>query len=218
MTKIAVILAGSGYLDGSEIRESVLTLTELSKVNAEVTIFAPDIPQRDVVNHITGEAASGESRNVLVESARIARGEISDLSDARAEEFDAVIIPGGFGVAKNLSNLVTDGKNMTILPEFKKLLLSFLEQEKPIGAICISPAVLVAALQKKVSVKVTIGSDEDSLIESIGGKHEKCDATQIAIDGENKIVSTPAYMLDAPLGKISEGIEKLVKEIVKLVG
>jgi len=213
MAKVAVILSGCGYLDGAEIRESVISLLALDREGAEVTIFAPDIPQKDVVNHLSGEPMN-ESRNVLLEAARIARGQISDLSDAKADDFDALIIPGGFGVAKNLSNLAEKGGDATILPEFKRLISAFIEQKKPIGAICISPAVLVAAIKDDLKIKVTIGSDADGLIASMGSENENCKAEESCYDEENNIASCPAYMLDAPIGKIADGIEKLVKQVV----
>lgn len=219
MAKVAVILSGSGHLDGAEIRESVISLVALDKAGAEVSIFAPDIAQKDVVNHLTGEAVS-EERNVLIEAARIARGQIKDIKQAKADDFDALILPGGFGAAKNLSDLAEKGADATVLPEFKQLILDFINQDKPIGAICISPAILTAALRdENREAHVTIGGDEQNggLIESLGGVHQTCPTRGIVIDDTNHIVSTPAYMCDAPLAEVAIGIEKLVEVVLNQV-
>jgi enhancing lycopene biosynthesis protein 2 len=149
MPNVAVILSGCGYLDGAEIREAVLALTALDKEGATVEVFAPNIPQRKVVNHLTGEDTD-ETRNVLVESARIARGKVRDLDEAKAEAFDALVLPGGFGAALNLSDIALKGAEGTVIPALKNLILDFLKAGKPIGAICISPAVLVASVKKNV--------------------------------------------------------------------
>jgi len=149
MPNIAVVLSGCGYMDGAEIRESVLALTALDREGAVVTIFAPNIDQHHVINHLTGQETD-ETRNVLVESARIARGKVQDLNEAKADDFDALVLPGGNGAAKNLSDLAFKGGDATVLPKFKALLLDFVAQNKPIGAICISPAVLVAALKEDI--------------------------------------------------------------------
>lgn len=214
MKNIAVILSGCGYLDGAEIREAVLTLLYLDRSQANVSIFAPDIDQHHVVNHLSGEETS-ESRNVLVESARIARGDVNPLADLDSSAFDAVIIPGGFGVAKNLSDLAFKGAEAKAIPELKTLLESFLEQNKPIGVICISPAVLVASLSKGT---VTIGEDEGTaeVITKMGGKHLTCATDEICIDEENKIISCSAYMRDDNIASIASGIEKLVTKVVEL--
>ncbi len=214
MTNVAVVLAGCGHLDGAEIREAILTLTALNKRGASVQIFAPNIVQKDVVNHLTGKPMK-EERNVLVEAARIARGAIKDLKEANTSDFDALILPGGFGAAKNLSNLAEKGAQCTVLPELGALIQAFLREEKPIGAICISPAVLVTAVKEKISPKVTLGkSDPDNLITALGGKHQSCGAKEIAVDETNHITSTPAYMTDSPLAEIAEGIEKLVEKVL----
>ncbi len=211
MTKIAIILSGCGYLDGAEIRESVLTLLALDKYGAETAIFAPDIPQADVIDHATGKV-TGENRNVLTEAARIARGKIQSLDYLSANDFDALILPGGFGMANNLSNLATQGKDITVLPSVKRIIQQFYEQKKNIGAICISPAIVTAALE--ASITVTIGEDSENIITALGGTHQTCNAQEIHIDETNHIISTPAYMLSAPLHHIAEGIDKLVKATI----
>jgi enhancing lycopene biosynthesis protein 2 len=214
MTRIAVVLSGCGYLDGAEIREAVIALLELDKAGANVQCFAPDITQMHVVNHLTGKESAGERRNVLVESARIARGEIKNLKEARAEDFDGLVLPGGFGVATNLSDLAMLGKDATVLPQFKKLLLNFIKAKKPIGAICISPAVLVAAVSSEIKPTVTIGEDKDNLIESLGGTHINRKTEDFYFDKENNIASCPAYMQDAPLSDIAEGIAKVIAKVM----
>lgn len=217
MVKAAVILSGCGFMDGAEIRESVLALLALSRAGAEVQIFAPDIVQHRVVNHLTGKEVK-ESRNVLVESARIARGNIQDLSHLKVKDFDALILPGGFGVATNLSDLAFKGAEATVLPAFKAVLLEFLKQRKPIGAICIAPAVLVAAVGDEYAPTVTIGEDKGTaqVIEALGGMHKNCATDACIYDPKNRIASCSAYMRDGePLAKIAEGIEQCVNKTLQ---
>jgi enhancing lycopene biosynthesis protein 2 len=215
MTHIAVILSGCGHLDGAEIRESVLTLLALDRAGATVSIFAPDIGQMHVVNHLTGTPVEGASRNVLEEAARIARGDIKPLSEAKAANFDGLLIPGGFGAAKNLSDLAIKGTNATVLPAFKALVADFVKAGKPIGAICISPAVLTAALKDTVSPTVTIGEDSDGLIAGLGGVHQPCNTEAAAIDAKHKIASCSAYMRgDARISDVAAGIEKVVAQVI----
>ena len=216
MPKIAVILSGCGYLDGAEIREAVIALLALDRKGADVTIFAPDIEQNCVVNHITKEKAENETRNVLIESARIARGNIGNLANIDANNFDALVLPGGFGAALNLSDLAIKGQDLTIIPDLERCIKDFISANKPIGAICISPAVLVAALRDQMSANVTIGDDEDGLIEGLGGTHTSCATADFIFDEEHNIVSCSAYMRDDSLSNIADGIEKLVDKVVKL--
>lgn len=216
MTKVAVVLAGCGHRDGAEIREAVLTLLYLDQQGAKVSIFAPDIAQQDVINHYTGEPMEGE-RNVLVEAARIARGDIKPLAEAKAADFDALIMPGGYGAAKNLSDLASKGKDATVLPDLKRLLMEFVHQKKPIGAICISPAVLTAAIGKDVHPTVTIGDDKgtEAAIIAMGGAHEVRASDEVAVDEKNRIASCSAYMRQDSLSRIAKGIEKVVTEVLK---
>lgn len=217
MIKIAVVLSGCGFLDGAEIRESVLALLSISRLGAEATIFAPDMNQYHVVNHLTGEE-TGEKRNIMVEAARIARGKVEPLDSLDAKNFDALVIPGGFGVAKNLSDLAFKGKEASVLPSFKRVIDQFIAQKKPVGAICIAPAVLVAAVGNSIHPTVTVGSDRDvaAAIEAMGGRHQNCATDVIAYDAENRIVSCSAYMRDDSLARIAEGIEKCVTQVVEL--
>ena len=217
MKKIAVVLCGSGFKDGSEIRESVAVLWGLSRLGVQVQCFAPDRPQADVVNCLTGKPMSGEPRNMLTEAARIARGEILPLTQLRASQFDAVIIPGGFGVAKNLCTFATEGSKGKVLQEFKDALLEFHEQHKPIGAVCIAPAAVAMAFPGK-QFEMTVGGPSEAAqeIEKLGHRHIPSEASECHLDRKNKIVTTAAYMCEAPLHEIFEGVRKLTEEIVKL--
>jgi enhancing lycopene biosynthesis protein 2 len=213
---VLVLLSGCGVFDGSEIHESVITLLALSKVGAKATVTAPDKDQAHVINHHAGAPAE-ETRNVLVESARIARGPVVPLSDVNASDYDAVFLPGGFGAAKNLNTFAFDGADCSIDSDVERVLKDFHAQGKPIGAVCIAPTVVVRALGLGI---VTIGSDADTAaaIETMGGSHMICDVTEIAIDPANKIVTAPAYMCEASLADIAIGIERAVSATVELAG
>jgi enhancing lycopene biosynthesis protein 2 len=213
MKKIAVIIAGCGHLDGAEIRESILTLLELDRNKCQTHIFAPDQNQADVVNHCTGEAMQ-ETRNVLVEAARIARGDIASLEKLNADNFDALILPGGFGAAKNLSTIATDGANALVNPQLDKLIRDFHTQKKPIGAICISPAIVARTLADKDPV-LTLGG-HNQLLDKMMVRQAECTATDTIVDTKNKLVSTPAYMGNAHLHEIQMGIAKLVSQILEM--
>ena len=215
MKKIAVILSGSGFLDGAEIRESVLTLLAIDQNNAEAVCFAPNINQHHVINHFSKEEMN-ETRNVLVEAARIARGQIQDLAAANPNDFDAVILPGGFGVAKNLCDFAFSGSDGVVNPIVEKFVLSMHELNKPIGAICISPA-LIAILFSGKKAKLTIGSDEATAkeLEKLDIEHINTKTNEIAIDESLKIVTSPAYMYDdGKLKEINTGISLLVKKVI----
>ncbi|WLH12556.1 isoprenoid biosynthesis glyoxalase ElbB [Pseudomonas hefeiensis] len=213
--KVAVILSGCGVYDGAEIQESVITLLRLDQRGAQVQCFAPDIVQLQVINHLTGEQMS-ESRNVLVESARIARGNVKDLREASVEDFDALIVPGGFGAAKNLSNFAVEGAGCTVQPELLALTEAFAEAGKPVGLICISPA--LAAKIYGPGVTCTIGTDVDTAaaVTKMGGIHEDCAVTDIVEDTARKLVSTPAYMLAQNISEAASGINKLVDRVLEL--
>ena len=213
--KVGVLLSGCGVFDGTEIHESVLTLLALDREGAEIICMAPNM-EHDIMNHMTKEPA-GEKRNVLVESARIARGDIKDLKDVSESEIDALIIPGGFGAAKNLSSFAVEGSNASVHPEVDRIINEMVSANKPVGAICIAPATLTRALSKK-SPEVTIGTDAGtaSKIEDMGGKHFACAVDGIHIDNKNKLVTTPAYMLGPGIKDVAKGIEKLVKEVLSM--
>jgi len=213
--KIAVILSGCGVYDGAEIHESVITLLRLDQRGAQVQCFAPDIAQLHVINHLTGEEMP-ESRNVLVESARIARGAVKDIGQANAADFDALIVPGGFGAAKNLSNFAVEGAGCSINPQVLALAEAFAEAGKPVGLICISPA--LAAKIYGPGVTCTIGNDADTAaaLDKMGATHLECSVEDIVEDQARKLVSTPAYMLGKNISEVASGINKLVDRVLEL--
>ncbi len=216
---VAVILSGCGHLDGAEIRESVLSLLVLDISDINYRLFSIDSEQYHVINHLTGEVMGDESRNVLVESARIARGEISDIKELEIDDFDGLLIPGGFGVAKNLSTFAFDGHKASLNADVQQVIQDFHAKSKPIGAICIAPAILAVALGDKLPT-LTIGTDEGTANElaQLGAKHSNCMATDCVCDEANKLVSTPAYMQsDASLKEIYQGISAVVKKLVELM-
>jgi enhancing lycopene biosynthesis protein 2 len=219
MKQIAVVLSGCGYLDGAEIRESVATLWALSHHDVEVKIFAPDEPQVVVMNHYSGKA-TGDTRNILIEAARIARGKIEPLSQISDHDYDALILPGGNGVAKNLCTFATEGAKGTLL--FKELQndISGMQSDgRPIGAICIAPALIGLALKGK-KLELTLGADgsEAEEMRKLGHTHIVTKPNEIHIDQKNKIVTTPAYMYDdAPINEVFEGIKKLVDEVIGMI-
>ncbi|ABR80820.1 TPA: isoprenoid biosynthesis protein ElbB [Pseudomonas aeruginosa] len=214
--KVAVILSGCGVYDGTEIHESVITLLRLSQRGAEVQCFAPNIAQHHVINHLTGEEMP-ESRNVLVESARIARGEIKDLREARAEDFDALIVPGGFGAAKNLSDFAIAGAQCQVQPDVLALARGFVDAGKPVGLICIAPA--MAAKIYGAGVQCTIGNDAGTAeaLKQMGAEHLDAPVDEIVEDAARKLVSTPAYMLAQSIAEAASGINKLVDRVLELV-
>lgn len=215
MKRVGVVLSGCGVFDGAEIHESVLTLLALDRAGAQVHFFAPDKPQMHVINHLTGEE-SRESRNVLVESARIARGNIQPLSQADAGELDALIVPGGFGAAKNLSSFATQGAECSVDAELQRLVQQMQQAGKPLGFICIAPALLPKLLG--VHTRLTIGNDPDTAeaIDAMGGEHVVCPVDDIVVDLDQKVVTTPAYMLANSIGEAAQGIEKLVARVLEL--
>lgn len=216
MPNIAVILSGCGVYDGSEIHESVLTLLAIENAKATYQCFAPDIPQHHVINHLNGEVDQQDTRNVLVESARIARGQIKSVSDANAEDFDALILPGGFGAAKNLSNFAFQGAKSSVEPSVLAFGQAMIKAKKPVGFICIAPAMIPHFLD--TSITLTIGNDIETAqtIESMGAKHQECTVDDIVVDEIHKIVSTPAYMLAQSVSEASQGIHKLVNKIAQM--
>ncbi|MFH0881382.1 MAG: isoprenoid biosynthesis glyoxalase ElbB [bacterium] len=218
MAHVAVVLSGSGVYDGSELHEAVITLLRLSEKGAKVTIFAPDVKQMHVINHLTGKE-SKEKRNVLVEAARIARGAIKPLSQATAR-YDALILPGGFGAAKNLSNFAVKGAKCRVNRELEKLILAFHKAGKPIAPMCIAPTVVARVLGKaKIPVKLTIGNDPATAaaIVKMGAEHVECPVDDVVIDRKNRIVSAPAYMYNASISDVAKGIRKLVDATLKMV-
>jgi enhancing lycopene biosynthesis protein 2 len=219
MPKIGVVLAGSGVQDGSEIHEAVLTLLAINKRNAEYVIMAPNKEQAHVVNHLSGDESKGEKRNVLVESARIARGNIKDIKTIKAKDIDALVFPGGFGAAKNLCTFAFDGSNCKVDTEVERLLREMHAAGKPIGAICITPVIIAKVFGKEKAPQVTIGKDASTAkaIEIMGAKHISVATTAIVIDKVNKIVTTPAYMSAQRINEVAIGIDKLVGAVIDLI-
>ncbi|MDO6515261.1 isoprenoid biosynthesis glyoxalase ElbB [Neptuniibacter sp. 2_MG-2023] len=216
MKKIAVILSGCGVYDGSEIYESVLTLLEIAKNGAEYQCMAPNIEQFHVINHLSGDIAENEKRNVLTEAARLARGDIIDLATAKAEDYDALIIPGGFGAAKNLSDFAINGSNCQVNGDVAAFTQAMHKAGKPVGLICITPA--ISPLLFGNDVKFTLGNDIDTIqtAEAMGGTHINCAVNDIVVDETLKVVTTPAYMLAGSITEAAAGIEKLVKKVLLL--
>ncbi|WP_224984628.1 isoprenoid biosynthesis glyoxalase ElbB [Geomonas agri] len=217
MKKIGVILSGCGVRDGSEIHEAVLTLLAIDNSGAKAVCFAPDI-ELDEVNHLTMQD-TGAKRKVLVEAARIARGDIADVKTAKAEELDAIVLPGGFGAAKNLCSFAFEGPKGSVQPDVLKLIRDMAAAKKPICAICIAPAVVALALGKDLAPKLTIGNDAGTAqaINGTGSSHIECPATDCVIDRDNLIVSTPAYMLAGGIAEAGKGIEKAIKATLELI-
>lgn len=216
--RVGVILSGCGYLDGAEIREAILTLLALDKRDAEIVMMAPDKKQHHVVDHLTGNEVK-ESRNVLEEAARIARGKIQKIEEVDPSSLDAVMMPGGYGVAKNLSSFAFKGPEAEMDESVKDFLLKLHKAHKPIGAICISPAV-ISLLFGKEGVELTIGDDAStvSAVEALGAKHFKCSVDEIHIDKKLKIATTPAYMFDdARVKDVAVGIDKCVAAVFEMM-
>lgn len=215
--KVAVVLAGSGVYDGSEIHEAVLTLLALDQRGASYQCLAPNIEQMHVVNHATGKPSVGEKRNVLVEAARIARGNILDIASARAEDFDAMVVPGGFGAAKNLSDFAVNGTTLTVQPDFLRFAQALRAAGKPIALICISPTMAPAIFGE--GVQCTIGSDAETAaaIEAMGAQHIACAVDKVVVDERNKLVTTPAYMLAQNLSELAKGIDASIEKLLALI-
>lgn len=217
MKKIGVVLSGCGVYDGSEIHEAVFALLAIDRAGCEAVCMAPAV-ELTVINHLTSQE-TGEKRNVLVESARIARGAIRDIKDVRAAELDALIFPGGFGAAKNLCDFAIKGAAASVHTEVARLLNEMAAAEKPIGAVCIAPVLLAAVLGKKYSLEVTIGTDAGTAaeIDKTGAHHQACPVTEIVVDTKNKLVTSPAYMLANRISEVADGIDKCVREVIQLI-
>ncbi|MEM5550233.1 isoprenoid biosynthesis glyoxalase ElbB [Pseudoalteromonas neustonica] len=215
MKKIAVILAGCGVYDGAEINEAVLTLLHIAKAGASYQCFAPDIDQLHTINHLNGEEMQ-PNRNVLVEAARIARGDIKALTELTANDFDGLIIPGGFGAAKNLCDFAIKGSDAQVNPQMLRACQAFANANKPAGYMCIAPAMI--PLIYNTGVKATIGNDANTVhaMQKLGAQHVDCAVSDIVIDEQYKLVSTPAYMLAQSILEADAGIEKLVGAVLRM--
>jgi enhancing lycopene biosynthesis protein 2 len=213
--KFAVVLAGCGFYDGAEIHEAVATLLAIDKTGSRYQCYAPDINQYHVINHLTGEEMK-ETRNVLVESARIARGNIRKLKDFDPADYDAIVFPGGFGVAKNLCTFAVDGPNCLVNPVVESAIKKAVGAKLPIGALCISPVLIAKVVQ---NAKLTIGTDKGTAnaIENLGSEHIDSTGSEIVVDENNKIVSTPCYMLDSPISAIARGAQNVIDKLYELM-
>ncbi|MEJ2199725.1 MAG: isoprenoid biosynthesis glyoxalase ElbB [Desulfuromonadaceae bacterium] len=220
MTKVGVILAGCGVFDGSEIHEAVITLLAIDRAGAEAVCMAPNIDQMHVINHLSGDVSAGERRNVLVESARIARGKIKDLKDVQVADFDALILPGGFGAAKNLCDFAVKGAECEVHPEVAQLVQETVKARKPLAAVCIAPVLLSKILgDLQLPHKLTIGNDEGTAqaVTTMGSEHVNCPVTECVVDKANKIITSPAYMLAGRISEAAEGVEKTVKTLIGMI-
>ncbi|MEA3505601.1 MAG: isoprenoid biosynthesis glyoxalase ElbB [Bacteroidota bacterium] len=213
MKSFAIILSGSGVYDGAEIHEATMTMLAVLKHGGKYRVFAPDIEQYHVLNHITGEVMD-EKRNVLIESARIARGDIKPLSEFNIDDFDALIMPGGFGVAKNLSDFALKGADCTVNKEVEAAIKNTVAAKKPLGALCISPAIVAKVLK---DVEVTVGQDKATIegIEAMGAHHKKTNHGEVIVDEKYNVFTTPCYMLDANILQIAEGAENIVSAMME---
>jgi enhancing lycopene biosynthesis protein 2 len=213
--RFAVVLSGCGVFDGSEIHESVMILYAILKNGGEYDLFAPDIPQHHVINHLTGEEMN-ETRNVLVESARIARGRIRDLARFRAEDYDSLVLPGGYGAAKNLSDFAFKGADCIVNDQVACAINDMVDQGKPVGAVCIAPALIARILDKP---ELTIGKDPDTAgtLEAMGATHRETDHGEVITDSRYKVVTSPCYMLDATILDIAAGADTVIKELFRLL-
>jgi enhancing lycopene biosynthesis protein 2 len=215
MKKFAIVLSGCGVYDGAEIHESVLTMLAIDKAGAAYGCFAPDIVQHHVINHLTGSEVP-EQRNVLVESARITRGNIKPLSEFRADSYDALIFPGGFGAAKNLCDWAIKGENCSVNPDVVAAVKSMSEADKPIGAMCIAPVILAKLFTE---ANFTTGNDPASkkFIEQMGNSYMHTTHGDVVTDYSRKLFTTPCYMLDASISQIALGAENIVSEMLKVL-
>lgn len=214
--RFAVVLSGCGVYDGSEIQEAVLTMLAIKKLGAEYSVFAPDVPQMDVVNHLTGRPVN-EKRNVLAESARIARGKIAPLCEFQGGRFDAIILPGGFGAAKNLSSYAVSGKGMDVDRDVLRAIRAMVEAHKPVGALCIAPVILAKLIP---GVKVTLGAPggDSQAAEAMGACHVPAEPTGVVIDEGRNVFTGPCYMYDATIDQVAECAENVVRAMMGAMG
>ena len=216
---VGVVLAGCGYLDGAEIHEATLTLLALDRAGVNIRCMAPNVEQMHVVDHAAGAPVEGASRSVMTESARIARGPVEDMANVSADELDALVFPGGFGAAKNLCSFAVEGPDCTVHPDVERLIQDTFKAEKPLGFICIAPAIGAKVLGSH-GIHLTIGTDEGTgaAIEAMGATHVSSPVEEAVVDPHFKVVSTPAYMLGPSIAPVAKGIDKLVAQVIKWLG
>ena len=220
MARVAVILSGCGVFDGAEIHEATATLLALDRAGAEVVVAAPDIEQMHVVDHQTGEPVPHAVRRVRIESARIARGPVASIDDLDADTFDAVILPGGFGAAKNLCTFAVEGSRCKADAGVASFLKAMHGSGKVIGAMCIAPVLIARVFGNDETIRLTIGNDASTAaaIEEMGAVHVEAPATGVVVDEANRVVTTPAYMLAGGIAEVFDGVSKLVAKVLELAG
>lgn len=218
MKRIGVMLSGCGVYDGSEIHEAVLAMLAIQRAGAEAVCMAPDIKQMHVINHFTGQTESDRQRDVLAESARIARGKVVDVATIDAQDIDGLVIPGGYGAAKNLCDFAVKGADCTVNPDVEELIREMVDKGKPVAAICIAPALLARVLGG-LSPRLTIGNDPDTAaaLTAMGAQHVECAVDGVVVDEKNRLVSTPAYMLAEHIDEAATGIEKTVRQLLAMI-
>ena len=225
--KTAILLSGSGVFDGSEIHESVMAMLALSQNKLEYICTAPDINQHHVINHINGEEIN-QQRNILQESARIARGKIVSLSKLNLENISSLVIVGGFGAAKNLSDWAFKGTEGSVIEDVKNLILNFIENEKPIVSLCISPVLIAKSTEgTEFHPKLTLGSAKEKseyniqatndAIESIGSTAKNKCKSEICVDEKLKIISAPCYMMDADIEDIYLNVKMAINRLYQFL-
>jgi enhancing lycopene biosynthesis protein 2 len=214
--RVGVVLSGCGFLDGAEIHEATCTLLSLDRRGANLVAVAPDVPQHHVVDHLSKTPVEGARRGVLAESARLVRGQITSLAQVSTKDLDALVFPGGYGVAKNLCSFAVDGRQMRVLPEVERIVREMRAASKPMGFICIAPVIAARVLGD--GVRLTIGNDRETAeaLESWGARHVECTVEEIVVDERHRIVSTPAYMLGPWIAPVAAGIDKLVSAVLEL--
>lgn len=221
-----ILLSGSGVYDGAEIQEAVLSMLAVSELGDTYTCIGVNADQFHVINHVTGEPMN-ESRNMFIEAARIARGNIVPIQDIQPADIDALIIPGGFGSAKNFTKWAFDGPDGSILPEVKLLLVNLVNVGKPIAALCVSPVVVAKAFEdSRIHPDLTLGTTAESSPYDIAAFSEglqKTGATttyksvkEIHIDEANKIITAPCYMMDASISDVWKNIQDAIRELKKM--
>ncbi|MBD3336035.1 MAG: isoprenoid biosynthesis glyoxalase ElbB [Candidatus Eisenbacteria bacterium] len=218
MARIGLILSGCGVMDGSEIHESVAAILALDRAGAEIVYMAPNGPQMHTINHVTGDVA-GDERNILIEASRISRGPIEDVAKVAAADLDALVIPGGYGAAKNLCDFATKGADCQAQPDVARLIKEMHGSGKPIGAMCIAPALVARVLGRETDgLELTVGNDAGTAgaLEKLGARHVEKGVREAHVDTKNKVVSTPAYMLAQRPSEAADGIQQLVQEVLRL--
>ena len=217
MKKTAIILSGCGQVDGSETHETILTILALEQHNLDWEGLAPSGLQTEVYDHYTNTKENISPSSMITEAARLVRGNITIINAVNASDYAAVIIPGGAGVIKNLSNYSTAGINFTIHPELLAFMATIVRLQIPAGFICIAPILIPKLYGNKP--KLTIGSNVElaAKIVQIGGEHCDCLANDIVIDHAQKIVSTPANMVAKNIVEVYHGIYKLVTQIANWI-